>query len=102
MAARPVVHIYERDMCPFGLIRYGVAPDHQAIKRIENTLSEVATYKDFKYFGNRAIDAVSLRALRERYSAVIFAYGCPGDRRLEFDDMTARQLVYWYKSHPTA
>lgn len=102
MPAHPILHIYERELCPFGLIRYGVAPDHLAIKRVENTLSEVAIYKDFRYFGGRAIDIDGLKTLRQQYSAVIFAYGCPGDRRLPFDDMTARQLVYWYNSHPTA
>lgn len=30
------------------------------------------------------------------------AYGCPGDQRIPYDDMTARQIVYWYNSHPTA
>ena len=60
MSAQPIIHIYEKEMCPFGLIRYGVAPDHQAIKRIENTLFEVSTYKDFNYFGNKPIDQSSL------------------------------------------
>lgn len=56
MSVRPAVHIYERELCPFGLIRYGVAPDHQAIKKIENTLSEVAAYPDFRYLGGVNVD----------------------------------------------
>lgn len=56
MPQTPAVHVFEKEICPFGLIRYGVAPDHQAIKRVEYTLSEVAKYPLFKYYGNSPID----------------------------------------------
>lgn len=48
----PIIHIYEKEYCPFGLIRYGVAPDHITIKKSENTLSSIANYPAFRYFGN--------------------------------------------------
>lgn len=39
---QPIIHIYEKEYCPFGLLRYGVAPDHVTIKKSENTLSTIS------------------------------------------------------------
>lgn len=48
----PQIHIYEKELCPFGLIRYGVAPDHISIKKAELVLSDIEKYEKFRYIGN--------------------------------------------------
>jgi adrenodoxin-NADP+ reductase len=53
LTQQPLLHIFEKEYCPFGLIRYGVAPDHISIKKSETTLSSISTYKGFQYFGNQ-------------------------------------------------
>ena len=52
---QPLLHIFEKEYCPFGLIRYGVAPDHISIKKSEATLSSISTYEGFKYYGNQEV-----------------------------------------------
>lgn len=55
MRQAPLVHIFEKEYCPFGLIRYGVAPDHISIKKSENTLSSLGDYPHFAYYGNHPV-----------------------------------------------
>lgn len=93
------------------MLRYGVAPDHISIKRAELTLSDAASYPNFKYFGNTLIKNQDIQQLKDRYSGVIYAYGASGNSRPEwvpelipeeFDDSVkyAREIVYWYNNHP--
>jgi adrenodoxin-NADP+ reductase len=74
-----VLHIFEKEYCPFGLIRYGVAPDHISIKKTENTLSSISSYPYFGYSGNTTVDGSFLNRLREQYSGIIFATGAQED-----------------------
>lgn len=52
LPSNPLIHIIEKELCPFGLIRYGVAPDHISIKKSEMTLSDTANNPSFSFFGN--------------------------------------------------
>lgn len=78
MNCKPIVHVYEKDMCPFGLLRYGVAPDHISIKKAEINLSSVASYEHFDFIGNYPIDKSQIHSLSQSYSAVIYAIGAQG------------------------
>lgn len=68
---------------PFGLIRYGVAADHQGTKAVARQFERVFDRQGARFFGNVALGRdVSLDALRAGYDAVVLALGLPGDRRL--------------------
>ena len=70
------VDLIERDPTPFGLIRYGVAPDHPRIKEIVKALKRVLSNPDIRFFGNVSYgDDLKLDHLRQFYDAVIFATG---------------------------
>jgi len=61
----PILHILDKEYCPFGLLRYGVAPDHITIKKTEKTLSSIANYPHFKYSGNTPVNQNVLERLRK-------------------------------------
>jgi hypothetical protein len=63
------------------LIRYGVAPDHVAIKKSEIGLSEIVSYPFFRYFGNYYIEGNGIDKLGERYSGIVYAFGAELDHR---------------------
>ncbi|MCS5736081.1 FAD-dependent oxidoreductase [Herbiconiux daphne] len=102
------VDVFERLPAPFGLVRYGVAPDHPRIKSITTSFSEV--FEDspgVRFLGNVEVGRdISLEELREHYHAVVFASGAPLDRRLgvpgeDLDGVSAvREFVSWYQGHP--
>ena len=116
----PDVHvdIYERLPVPFGLVRYGVAPDHQEVKNVTLRFDEIASSQRCSLLANvKVADAaaqgdvsalVPLSALREHYHGVVLAYGADADRTLGLpgEDLTgvhsARHFVEWYNGHPSA
>src|SRR5680860_684401 len=78
------VDIFERNPVPFGLIRYGVAPDHPRIKEIVKALKRVLESESIRFLGNVTYgDDVKRDDLRQFYDAVIFATGANADRYLE-------------------
>jgi len=92
---------------PFGLIRSGVAPDHQDVKACQNDFTQVAKSKRFSFFGNVTVGAdVTVENLRQRYNAVVFCTGAASDRMLNIPGEhlkgvhSARAVVNWYNSHP--
>jgi NADPH-dependent glutamate synthase beta subunit-like oxidoreductase len=94
---------------PFGLVRYGVAPDHQDVKSVANDFTRVmADHADrVSYFGGVRLGAdVSLAELRQRYAAVVLACGASDDKRLNIpgEDLkgvcSARSFVAWYNGEP--
>lgn len=101
------VDIFEKLPVPFGLVRYGVAPDHPEVKNATNTFEEVAGNERFRFFGNinigQDIKAVDLQNI---YSAVVFAYGADDDKRLNIPGeegkglIAARSFVGWYNGLP--
>ncbi len=101
------IDLIERDPTPFGLIRYGVAPDHPRIKEIVKALKRVLSNPDIRFFGNVSYgDDLKLDHLRQFYDAVIFATGARSDRDLDIPGIDlkgsygAADFVAWYDGHP--
>lgn len=106
-AAPAQVDMFEALPAPFGLVRYGVAPDHPKIKNIIARYEKTAAHPGFAYFGNVEIGRdIAVGELRRFYDAVIFASGAQTDRRLGVpgEDLpgsyTATEFVAWYNGHP--
>ena len=101
------VDMFERLPTPFGLIRAGVAPDHQSTKLVTRMFAATAARSAFRYFLNTEVGRdITLDALTERYHAVLHASGASGDRQLglEGEDLpgsiAATRFVAWYNGHP--
>ncbi len=101
------VAVIDRLPVPFGLVRYGVAPDHHSIRSIRNTLERTLEKPSVRFYGDVDIGSdISIAELRESVDAVIYAYGAGSDRRLEIPgeqlpgSMAAAELVAWYCGHP--
>ncbi len=101
------VDMFERMAMPYGLVRYGVAPDHQNIKRVVRGYEATARDPRFRFFGNVEVGRdLPLDALRAHYDRIVYAFGCSSDRRLGIpgEDLpgshTARAFVAWYNGHP--
>lgn len=104
---RVSIDIFDRYPSPFGLIRYGVAPDHPRIKGIVSALHRVMDRGDIRFLGNVEFGRdVSLEDLRHLYDAVIFATGAVRDASLELPGIDlegsfgAADFVSWYDGHP--
>ncbi|MFF3326894.1 FAD-dependent oxidoreductase [Streptomyces sp. NPDC002889] len=104
------VHILDRLPCPYGLVRYGVAPDHEKIKSLQNNLRSVLEDERIDFIGNVEVGAhgVGPRQLLELYHAVVYCVGAAKDRRLGIpgEDLpgsrSATDFVSWYSAHPDA
>jgi len=101
------VDIIERNPTPFGLIRYGVAPDHPRIKEIVKALKRVLSQDDIRFFGNVNYGTdLKLDDLQQFYDAVTFATGANKDRPIQIPGIDLRGLygaadfVSWYDGHP--
>ncbi|MFW0155314.1 FAD-dependent oxidoreductase [Rothia sp. P6271] len=101
------IDIFDRYPAPFGLIRYGVAPDHPRIKGIITALHKVLDRGDIRFFGNVEYGKdLSLEDLREHYDAIIFATGAIKDANLDIPGVEldgsygASDFVSWYDAHP--
>ncbi|TGZ73167.1 hypothetical protein CRM22_001676 [Opisthorchis felineus] len=102
-----LVDMYEKLPAPFGLVRYGVAPDHPEVKNVINTFTEVAKSPRFKFIGNVTVGVdVRLRELQRAYASVILAYGAAVDQHLNIPGeslpgvISAKDLVAWYNGSP--
>jgi len=101
------IDIIERLPAPFGLVRYGVAPDHPRIKQIIVALANVLGRGDIRLLANVNVGTdISLDELREHYDAVIFATGSFYDADLNIPGIElegsygAADFVSWYDGHP--
>lgn len=101
------VDLYDRLPCPFGLVRFGVAPDHPKIKNVTRVYEKTAANPAFSFLGNVNVGQdISVEELREFYDAVIFTVGAETDRHLNIpgEDLpgshTATEFVAWYNGHP--
>ncbi|MBN9463396.1 MAG: FAD-dependent oxidoreductase, partial [Burkholderiales bacterium] len=101
------IDVLERLPVPFGLVRYGVAPDHQGTKAVVRVLDRVLGRERVGFFGNLEIGRdVRLDELRSLYDAVVLATGAPRDRRLGIpgEDLPgvvgSGAFVGWYNGHP--
>jgi ferredoxin--NADP+ reductase len=101
------VDMIERLPVPFGLVRYGVAPDHPKLKQPTLVFDKIAQSPGFTFLGNVAVGRdISLQQLQTTHHAVLFACGAESDRRLGLpnEDLpgshTATEFVGWYNGHP--
>ena len=92
---------------PYGLIRFGVAPDHQSIKAVSRRYDQVAEGEQVSFVGNVRVGRdVSIAELRVLYDAVVLATGAPHDRTLGIpgEDLPgvvgSAAFVGWYNGHP--
>lgn len=107
-AARGVsIDLFERMPAPFGLIRYGVAPDHPRIKGIITALHKVLDKPQVRLIGNVDYGTdVTLEDLKARYDGIIFSTGATDDRAMDIPGIDlersygAAQFVAWYDGHP--
>jgi ferredoxin--NADP+ reductase len=101
------VDMYERLPAPFGLVRFGVAPDHEKIKNVSRSFEKTGGKPNFRFFGNVEIGKhLSLADLRQHYHQICFTTGAQTDRRIGIpgEDLershTATEFVAWYNAHP--
>ena len=101
------IDIIERLPTPFGLIRGGVAPDHQTTKKVAKAYEKTALKDEVAYFGNVDVGTdVSMDELREIYDAIVLAVSAPTDRKLGFPGADkagvfgSADFVGWYNGHP--
>jgi len=101
------VNVFEKLPTPYGLVRAGVAPDHQTTKRVTALFDRIARRREFRFFLNVEVGKqLSHDDLLAHHHAVIYASGAPNDRRLDIDGMglpgtgTATELVAWINGHP--
>jgi ferredoxin--NADP+ reductase len=101
------IDLFEYLPAPYGLVRYGVAPDHPRIKGIITALREVLDSGDIRIFGNvRFGTDITLADLKDHYHAVIFATGAVRDADLNIPGIElpgsygAADFVSWYDGHP--
>ena len=101
------VDIIDRLPVPYGLIRFGVAPDHQSIKAVARRYEAVALSDNVRFAGNVSVGKdVSISELHELYDAVVLATGAPNDRPLELPGgslpgvIGSAAFVGWYNGHP--
>ncbi len=101
------IDLFDRLPTPFGLVRGGVAPDHQKIKSVTRVYEKIAANPAFRFFGNVTIGPDLTRdELLQHYHAVIYAVGAQSDRALgvpgeELEGShAATEFVGWYNGHP--
>ncbi|MBI2153097.1 MAG: FAD-dependent oxidoreductase [Candidatus Rokubacteria bacterium] len=99
--------MFERLPTPFGLVRGGVAPDHQKIKSVAAAFDKVAADPRFRFYGYVEFGKdVTLADLREHYHQIVYATGAQTDRRMGIpgEDLRgshpATEFVAWYNGHP--
>ena len=101
------VDLIEKLPVPFGLVRFGVAPDHPEVKNVINTFTKTAENPNFRFFGNLTLGKdVSLKELRNAYDIVLLTYGADIDATLDIPGeenknvIPAREFVGWYNGLP--
>lgn len=101
------VDVLDRLPTPFGLVRYGVAPDHLSIRGIRETLWRLLRDPAVRFLGNVELGTdLTVAELRQHVDAVIYTFGAAGDRRLGVPgedlpgSLAATDLVAWYCGHP--
>lgn len=101
------VDMFERLPAPFGLVRYGVAPDHAKIKNVIRIYEKIAENSNFSFWGNVAVGRdLGVQELKKFYDVVLLTCGAQSDRRLGIPgeelpgSYTATEFVAWYNGHP--
>ncbi|MGP3684180.1 FAD-dependent oxidoreductase [Streptomyces sp. IBSNAI002] len=104
------VDVLDRLPAPYGLVRYGVAPDHEKIKSLQGSLRTVLEDERVRFLGNVEVggELLSTRRLLELYHAVVYCVGAARDRMLGIPGEelagvhSATAFVSWYSGHPDA
>jgi ferredoxin--NADP+ reductase len=101
------VDMFNRLVAPDGLVRYGVAPDHQNIKAVAKTFDRTAAEAGYRYFGNVEFGKdITHDDLCRHYDVIMYATGAQSDRRLNIpgedlpNSFSATEFVAWYNGHP--
>lgn len=101
------VDVFDSLPVPYGLIRTGVAPDHQSIKAVSRRYEKTAFTDHVRFIGNVTVGKdISIGELQELYDAVVLATGAPHDRALSIEGAElagvhgSAQFVGWYNGHP--
>jgi len=101
------VDMFDRLPTPYGLVRLGVAPDHQKIKFVTNAFDKVAASPGFRFFGGVDFGKhVTLADLKTHYHQIVYCTGAQTDRRMGIpgEDLAgshpATEFVAWYNGHP--
>ena len=101
------VDMFDRLPTPYGLVRLGVAPDHQKIKFVTNAFDKVAASSRFRFYGGVDFGKdVTLADLRAHYHQIVYCTGAQTDRRMGIpgEDLSgshpATEFVAWYNGHP--
>ncbi|PYN33209.1 MAG: NADP oxidoreductase [Candidatus Rokuibacteriota bacterium] len=101
------VDMYDRLPTPYGLVRLGVAPDHQKIKSVTALFDKVAAHPRFRFFGGVEFGKdLTLTDLRAHYHQILYCTGAQTDRRMGIpgEDLRgshpATEFVAWYNGHP--
>ncbi len=101
------VDMFDRLPTPYGLVRLGVAPDHQKIKFVTNAFDKVAASPRFRFYGGVEFGKdVTLADLQAHHHQIVYCTGAQTDRRMGIpgEDLTgshpATEFVAWYNGHP--
>ena len=101
------IDMFDRLPTPFGLVRAGVAPDHQKIKSVVKVFDRVAKKPGFRFFGNVELGLhLSMQDLLDHYHQVVISTGAQTDRYLNIPGIDlegshpATEFVAWYNGHP--
>ena len=101
------VDLYDRLPTPYGLVRGGVAPDHQKIKSVTAVYERTALDPRVRFFGNVKLGRdLTIEDLRARYDQIVYAVGCESDRHMDIPgealagSHSATEFVGWYNGHP--
>ncbi|MEW6582014.1 MAG: FAD-dependent oxidoreductase [Actinomycetota bacterium] len=101
------IDMYDRLPTPFGLVRGGVAPDHQKIKSVTRVYDKIASHPEFRFYGNVEFGRdVTHADLTAYYHAIVYAVGAGSDRRMGVPgehlpgSHSATDFVGWYNGHP--
>ena len=101
------IDVLDRFPVPYGLIRFGVAPDHQSLKAVSKRYDKTAESPGVDFIGNVTVGRdVTVAELLELYDAVVLATGAPHDRKLGIpgEDLPgvvgSAEFVGWYNGHP--
>lgn len=101
------IDLFDRLPTPFGLVRLGVAPDHQKIKSVTAAYDKIAAHPGFRFFGNVELGRdVTVTDLQQYYHQIVYTTGAQTDRRMDIpgEDLPgsypATEFVAWYNGHP--
>ena len=103
------IDLFDRYPTPFGLIRYGVAPDHLTIKSVTKGFEKTLGDPRVRFLGNVEFGRdITLAEIKEHYDATVYTVGASSDRRLGIPgeelkgSLSATEFVAWYNGHPDA